>query len=155
MIKFSSTAALGFAALTLSMGVAHEAAQAARRAPRPSVAIGAARFTPRKLSASGGTIEILRVPVTARGGATVNSVRAYTEVVGSNNPGGKSSLSSLLPNVYKGSVAAAGNTKTTRVTLNVIVEADTSLGILRKTIGRVQMDPFKGDPNQPPPPPPI
>lgn len=155
MTKYLSTAALGLAALTLSVGTVHEPVQAARRAPRPSVAIGAARFTPRKLAAAGGTIEILRVPVTPRGGATINSVRAYTEVVGGGGSGSKTTLTSVLPNVFKGNVAVPGNSKTTRVSVNVVVEADTSLGIIKKNVGRVTMDPFKGDPNSPPPPPPI
>lgn len=156
MTKYLSTAALGLAAVAFAASTAREAAEAApRRGPRPSVAIGAARFTPKRFTANGGSIEILRVPVTARGGATVNSVRAYTEVVGSGNPGGKSTLTSFLPNVYKGTVAVAGNTQSRRLNVNVVIEADTSLGILKKNVGRIQMDPFKGDPNSPPPAPPI
>lgn len=155
MTKSFTLAALGLAALALSVSTAREAAQAAPRAPRPSVAIGAARFTPKKLTAQGGNIEILRVPVTPRGGATVNAVRAYTEFVSGGGAGSKSTLSSVLPKVYRGAVAVPGNTKTTKVTVNVVIEADTSLGILKKNVGRITMDAFKGDPNSPPPPPPI
>lgn len=156
MIKYCLPAALGLAVLTTALGVHHQTAQAAPKRKRaPRVAIGAAAFTPKKIAAQGGTVRINRVAVNARNGATIFAVRAYVELAGSPSPGTKSTLTGKLRNTYHGTVQVPGNTGSARTTARLYVEVDSSAGIVKKAVGRINIDAFKGDPNQPPPPPPI
>ncbi len=157
MIKYCLPAALGVAVVCTTFGVQHQVAQAAPKgkARAPKVVIGAAAYTPKRVTASGGTVQINRVAVTAKNGATIFSVRAYVEMAGSSIPGTKSTLTGKLRNTYGGSVQVPGSTRSAKSTARLYVEVDSSAGIIKKAVGRINVDPFKGDPNQPPSPPPI
>ena len=144
--------ALLAAGLLAMLTAVHQVAVSA--APRPAVSIGAARVTPKRVAASGGPVTILGVPVTVQSGVAVLSVRARAIPVGG-GPGPSATLTSPVRNTWAGKVTVLGNTRNTRVNVDIEVTVDSSVGSFSKKAARVQIDPFKGDTSQPPPPPPI
>lgn len=142
-------AAAGSAAVLL-LGL-HRESQAA---PAP-IRIGTASFTPKKLPSNGGTIQIKSVAITARAGVTIFTVRARARLAGSTGGGTSATLSSPLRGKWSGTLSVSGNSSSSKASVDILVEVDSSAGLFSKRVGRVQLDPQRGDSSQPPPPPPI
>lgn len=137
----------GAALLTLVGG----SRQPLEAAPRPSVTIGRAFISPKRLRSSGGPVSV-RLKVTARN-ATISAVRGQAKLARSLGSGAVTNLTDAGGGNYTGSIQVPGNSTTRNVTASLYVTVTYSGGTKTKRIGRVIVEKFDGDPTTPPAPP--
>lgn len=151
MINRSFVAAVvaSAALLTASVTLGGSTAQAAR-ARKP--AIGKASLSPTRLTGRGGTVQI-RVKINPNG-QTISSVTATSTMSGA-SPSAASALQAAGGDYYTGSVRIGANPRTRKNVANVFVQVDTPNGVVKKRVGKVQLDAGGGpaDDSTPPPPP--
>lgn len=148
--SFVASAVASVALLAAGVGMSGRSAEAAKP-KKPS--IGAATLTPKRLTGAGGTVTV-RVKIKTNG-SSLNSVAATSTLAGG-TPSAAATLSASGGDFYTGSVRVAANSRTKKTTANIIVQVNSTNGIVSKKVGTVQIDAGTGNTggdNTPPPPP--
>lgn len=145
--------AVALAAATL-VTVAGGQFSPAMAAKRPTVTIGKATATPKSLTGAGGTVTV-RVKVTPKNGAIVNSVSAASTLQGATSSGASSTLAAAGNGFFQGTVRIPSNTRTSKITAYVDVQVQSSAGnfVKRKAV-KITLGPGSGSGGSDTPPPP-
>jgi len=147
--SFVAAALASVALLTASVTMVGSPAEAAKKKKKP--AIGKATLSPKRLTGSGGTVN-LRVRIKSNN-ATITSVTA-TSPQAAGSPSAAATLQSTDGLFYDGSIRLGANTRKKAVTANIFVEVESSNGRVRKRIGRVKLQGGGTVHDSLPPPPP-
>jgi hypothetical protein len=146
--SFVASAVASAALLVAGIGICGRSAEAAK--PKKP-AIGSATLTPKRLTASGGTVTV-RVKIKTNG-SSLNSVAA-TSTLSGGSPSAAATLTAAGGDFYSGSVRVGANSKTKKTTAAITVQVNSTNGLVSKKVGTVQIDAGNGTTNDSTPPPP-